>query len=273
MQYEVTSKRLIPEVLNFLSNAILLLAPHNFSESTLPGGFPAPDVLRKDLADLKLTASATTPSSLDIVTGLTQSDLDAADDTTSASLLLAAIQLLSRFSQLYVSLESFAQIAEPILAILDGIDISNMHDQLQTSHASLTRDLKRMQSVNKRKPLRLQHQKPIPIPSLVPKFDDGFKPGKAFDPDTVRAEEAKMKALYRKEKKGAIRELRKDNRFIASEQAKLRTAKDDAYKSKIGRIRSDLQAERSEEKQYDRTKKKLRANDKKRSQGSTGKRK
>jgi nucleolar protein 14 len=122
-----------------------------------------------------------------------------------------------------------------------------------------------------RRPLTLQQHKPIPIPSYVPKFDAGYAPGRRFDPDVARNEESKLKALVKKEKKGAVRELRKDARFIAGEKAKLQREKDEAYKSKINRITAGLEQERAEEKRFERTKEKEKARDKKRG-SSSGKR-
>lgn len=118
-----------------------------------------------------------------------------------------------------------------------------------------------------RKPLTLQSHKPIPIPSFIPKFDAAYAPGRRFDPDVERNEAAKLKALVKKEKKGAIRELRKDNRFIAGERAKMEREKDDQYKTKINRITAGLEQERSEEKRFERTKEREKLRDKKRAGG------
>lgn len=129
-----------------------------------------------------------------------------------------------------------------------------------------------------RKPLLLQKHKPIPIATFIPKFDEGYNPNRKFDPDTERAEASKLKSLYKKEKKGAIRELRKDNKFLASEDQKLKAIKDADYGKKvrrsrcsyvspitdeflfsqIARIMGSLQDERAEEKAFDRTKVRLR---------------
>lgn len=78
------------------------------------------------------------------------------------------------------------------------------------------------------------------------------------------AEAAKLRALYRKERKGAIRELRKDNKFLAGEKSKAREQADAAYKSKITRIMGGLEEERAEEKKFERTKEREKARDRKR---------
>lgn len=103
-----------------------------------------------------------------------------------------------------------------------------------------------------RQPLTMQHHKPIPIASYAPKFEDDFAPGKHYDPDVERNSAAKVKALYKKERKGAIRELRKDNRFLAEERAKEQAQKDAAYNAKMRRVEGDINMERAEEKEMQR---------------------
>jgi nucleolar protein 14 len=105
-----------------------------------------------------------------------------------------------------------------------------------------------------RKPLALQAHKPIPIATYVPKFDAGYSFQKRHDPDSQRNADSKLKALYRKEHKGAMRELRKDNKFLAGEQARRQAEKDAAYKSRMAKVHGELQLERAEEKVMQREK-------------------
>lgn len=84
-----------------------------------------------------------------------------------------------------------------------------------------------------RRPLFLQHHKPIPLATYLPKFDEGFNPNRRFDPDSERAAASKLRALYKKEKKGAVRELRNDNKFLAVESAKRRAEEDQQYQRKV----------------------------------------
>ena len=67
-----------------------------------------------------------------------------------------------------------------------------------------------------------------------------------------------MRALLKKERKGAIRELRKDAQFLADEREQRRVAEDVAYKKKIDKIMGGMQDERSEQKQLERAKSAIR---------------
>ena len=80
-----------------------------------------------------------------------------------------------------------------------------------------------------------------------------------------RNEAAKLRALYKKEKKGAVRELRKDGKFLAAEQHRRRAEEDAAYKVKIAKIMGGLADERGEEKAHDKAKAKAKQMDKQRS--------
>ena len=103
-----------------------------------------------------------------------------------------------------------------------------------------------------RRPLAMQAHKPIPIASYAPKFEDDFAPGRHYDPDAERNGAAKLKSLYKKERKGAIRELRKDNRFLAGEKAREQQVKDSAYNVRMRRVEGDIHMERAEEKAMQR---------------------
>merc|ERR1712093_975370 len=118
---------------------------------------------------------------------------------------------------------AFIELFEPMADTLDRVQDDALPVFLQSRLATLKDSVRRMLkfSHQARRPLTLQTHKPIPIPSYLPKFDAGYAPGRRFDPDVERNEASKLKALFKKEKKGAIRELRKDSRFIAGEKAKI----------------------------------------------------
>lgn len=109
-------------------------------------------------------------------------------------------------------------------------------------------------SATSRQPLALQSHKPIPIASHAPRFESDFAPGRHYDPDAERNATAKLKAMYKKERKGAIRELRKDNKFLAGEKARVQADKDRQYNTKMRRVEGEINMERAEEKAMQREK-------------------
>jgi nucleolar protein 14 len=95
--------------------------------------------------------------------------------------------------------------------------------------------------------LELHHHRPLGIKTNIPKFEDSFDPDKHYDPDRERAEANKLKAEHKKERKGALRELRKDANFMAREKLRVKKVKDAAYEKKYKRIVSEIQSEEGRE--------------------------
>ena len=76
-------------------------------------------------------------------------------------------------------------------------------------------------------PLRLHARPAAPARAFAPRFEeDGFVAGRDYDVDRERAEKRKLRHAVAREAKGAARELRKDNRFLAGERAKDAAASD-----------------------------------------------
>jgi len=70
-----------------------------------------------------------------------------------------------------------------------------------------------------RKPMRLLEVVAKPIVQVNPQFNENYKWTKdGHDPDKYRVEMKKLKKQVHREKKGVVRELRKDAQFIAGER-------------------------------------------------------
>ena len=81
------------------------------------------------------------------------------------------------------------------------------------------------------------------------------------DPDRERNEAVKLRRQYKQERKGAIRELRKDARFLAGVALQKQMDKDRAYNERMKRVFGSLEGERAEAKAMEKqkTKEKKRA--------------
>jgi nucleolar protein 14 len=109
----------------------------------------------------------------------------------------------------------------------------------------------------RRRPQLLHNHRPLPIKTSIPKFEESFDPNKHYDPDKERSEAAKLQKEYKREKKGALRELRKDSNFIAREKLREKKDKDAAYETKYKRLVAEIQGEEGREKNvYEREKRK-----------------
>nr|CDI52239.1 related to NOP14-nuclear and nucleolar protein with possible role in ribosome biogenesis [Melanopsichium pennsylvanicum 4] len=259
---EKESKRLFPEALNFLFSAIAILAPlggvkkqrealakiHGVAEEY---GIPTPDVDAAHSRHLRLSGADAVEPALQAVDLPRLITTKAATPDAQQALLSLALSLVSSFSDLYNGSISFVELFTPVSVLLSA----SPSTQSCILSVSLSRSLNMAASA--RRYLRLQAHRAIAIASQVPKFDQqGYNPDRksALDPDAERVQIQKMKALIKKERKGAIRELRRDNQFIAEVRRQDQAEEDQTYKKKIDKIMSTLQVERSEQKQLERAK-------------------
>ncbi|GAA5902471.1 hypothetical protein JCM8208_006897 [Rhodotorula glutinis] len=266
-QYESLAHRVVPEAVNFLGNALALLLPVSssvVSATAFPGSFPTPDVGQEHTKALKVRASAAAkdlaPSAtVNLVEALGASKGKLAADKAEqlkVDLVASALALVETYRAMYADSEALPELFSPLESVLKAVKVTKVPEALRPSLSSTLSALSKALrfALQSRKPLFMQHHKPIPLATFLPKFDEGFNPNRRFDPDSERAEASKLRALYKKEKKGAVRELRNDNRFLAVEEAKRKKADDVQYEKKISKIVSSLQDERAEEKAFERTK-------------------
>ncbi|KAI8810102.1 nucleolar protein 14 [Cladochytrium replicatum] len=95
-----------------------------------------------------------------------------------------------------------------------------------------------------RRPLQLQKRKAVPIATYMPKFNEKY----SIDKREKRAQDQKLRAEYKKEHKGAVRELRKDAAFRARQTISQRMQKDAAYKARLNQKFGQLGNEAGETK-------------------------
>ena len=110
----------------------------------------------------------------------------------------------------------------------------------------------------KRQPLELHHHRPLAIKTSIPKFEESYNPDKHYDPDQERAESSKLRAEYKRERKGALRELRKDANFIARESLREKKERDAEYERKYKRLVAEIQGEEGHEKNVYEKEKRMR---------------
>ena len=111
------------------------------------------------------------------------------------------------------------------------------------------------QAILSRRPLLLHNHRPLAIKTSIPKFEESYNPDKHYDPDRDRADLSKLQAEHKRERKGAMRELRKDANFIARESLREKKERDAAYEKKYKRLVAEIQGEEGREaKVYEREK-------------------
>lgn len=171
-----------------------------------------------------------------------------------ASLVTQHLRNLSQTMDLWVEQKACPEMFHPrVTALLaPGSALDAAHPKpARALHQKLRILLSQAQL--RRRPLELHHHRPLPIKSVVPKFEENFDPAGHYDADRERADAARLQKEYRREKKGALRELRRDAEFMAREQLREKKEKDRRYEEKQRRIIGEIQREEGREKnEYER---------------------
>jgi len=256
LQYENRSNRLVPEAINFLIDAVRSLSLRRSDSAGLVRSAPFPPSRHNFgplcvLNDKARTIPVNRPDLVSVISDK-GNNLQA-----NVDLLGLAVDLLARFSELYKALEGFVELYEPALQILCDVDSDVLCPVLQGRMAQTVDIIQRLLRFSRqtRQPLRLQAHKPIPIPSYVPKFEHTTSSYlRARDPDHERQEAAKLRRQYKEERKGAIRELRKDARFLAGVEQEKQREKDQSYQARMKKVFGSIEVERAEEKALEREK-------------------
>lgn len=244
LQYQQLSKRFVPEVLNYCLNTLCALSPVPPSKNT--GSFPQhepPTGVR-----IRKASSAS-------LRRLSLSDCLAPDASASTKVSLAAtvIDVMDAAADTWTGKEAFLDAFEAAVKVLKHLISKSCRTefppQLTEKAERLAAKLGRMMSLAQisRRTLELHHHRPLAIKMQIPKFEEAFDPDKHYDPDRERAELAKLKAEHKKERKGAMRELRKDANFMAREKLRIKKAKDEAYEKKYKRLVAEIQSEEGRE--------------------------
>ncbi|KAI4103442.1 MAG: hypothetical protein L6R37_003797 [Teloschistes peruensis] len=257
IQYQDFSKRLVPEVFNYSLNSLYALAPVqpcglvcNFPLHPLPAAFRIKKETTDSARSLKISDTIyANEASEESIEALKQ------------ALLNTLICLYRSVVDLWAGMSAYPEIMEPIAAGLKHLTSKACASKIHSSMRAGARDtlqhilvLMRQARTN-RKPLLLHNHRPLPIKTSIPKFEESYNPDKHYDHDRDRAELNKLKAEHKKERKGALRELRKDANFIARESLREKKEKDTQYEKKFKRLVAEIQGEEGREaKSYEREK-------------------
>ncbi|KAI0164774.1 Nop14-like protein [Xylariaceae sp. FL1272] len=256
LQYLQVSERFCPELMNFCLLTLASLAPSK-AEGKM-GNTP----LHEPPVGIRIAgANKSATRKLKFSDCVAEQSSEADIVIAKVATLDTALQLLDAVSKMYAGKPAFHESFHPVVLMLDHLREKSCRSQLPSAlndriHKLGTK-LKTMLSVAKleRRPLELHHHKPLAIKQAFPKFEDKFDPNRHYDADKDRAELAKLKAEHKKERKGAMRELRKDANFVAREKLRVKKQKDAAYEKKYKRLVAEIQGEEGHEaKEYEKEK-------------------
>ena len=256
LQYQRLSKRYVPEVVNYVLNALCTLCP--VKPKHLPGLFP--HHTPSDSLGLRSTSDAIEErrqlSFWDVVRAPQSTEAD--NQRIKVALIKTQVALIETMADLWAEKSAFCEVFSVIRSALHFLQISGkLNDDTMESIRTVANkvDEQLLHSLSARRPLRLHIHRPLAIKTSIPKFEESYNPDKHYDPDRDRADMSKLKAEHKRERKGALRELRKDANFMARENLKEKKERDSAYEKKYKRLVAEIQGEEGREsKDYEREK-------------------
>ncbi|KJZ76715.1 hypothetical protein HIM_04051 [Hirsutella minnesotensis 3608] len=257
LQYQQLSKRFVPEMITFCLNTLSAVSP--VAPSRQVGDFP----LHGPPSGTRIQQSESVAlRQLHFADAITADASDEKSAEVKVAIFGTSIQALEAAADLWTGKSAFVETFEQVACVLKHVRgepcRKHLPRQLREMTEKVEAKLARMLRLAKlsRRPLELHHHRPLAIKTYIPKFEETFDPDKHYDPDRERAELAKLKAEHKKERKGAMRELRKDANFMAREQLRVKKAKDEAYEKKYKRLIAEIQSEEGRESNaYEREKK------------------
>lgn len=257
LSYQKLSRRVVPEILNYVVMALASLAPARIR--TTLGQVP----MRASETDFRLSTSDISVRQISFDDINFEADPSSKDgEALKHALLVVFLQLAAQMAELWLGKSAYIEMMSPVATIITHLlsKPCSQHIPLSTkslaksTHTKISRLLS--QARLDRQPLAMHNHRPLPIKSSIPKFEEGYRPDKHYDPDRERAEMAKLKKEHKRERKGALRELRKDAHFIARESLRQKKVADAEYEKKYKRLVAEIQGEEAHEaKEYEKEKK------------------
>ncbi|ORZ39919.1 nucleolar protein 14 [Catenaria anguillulae PL171] len=175
-----------------------------------------------------------------------------------SSLLMVALRQLHELDNLYAgSLDSLPELYQPVIDILQRLPATTPADAPATSKNVKSSRKSASSSASTMHPALASARDDLVASMQQHIFDEHYSLDRKYrDDPNADVETEKLKAQYKKEKKGAIRELRRDAEFLAEVRVKEQRRKDKEYEAKMRRIEGKLGDEIGELKRMKRETKK-----------------
>ncbi|XP_014478490.1 PREDICTED: nucleolar protein 14 homolog [Dinoponera quadriceps] len=247
LEYTVLSKRLAPSVINFLRGIIYAATP---AASTQKIKVISPFektcnclIVNKNLTNIEIDPNGAHMMASDLI-------CEELDDEFRIRALITAVNLIREFKDQLQELEAAYSIFEPIFILLEINKFKKYPQNIRKHIKKLCKEIQSLQNkklrymVIERKPKLLR----LYEPKIMPVYD-----GKQHKPmSKEKAEREKLLHKYKKEMKGAMRELRRDNAFLAKVKISQQIKGDAERKRKVNEISSELAMQQCELKRMKR---------------------
>ncbi|XP_003707475.1 nucleolar protein 14 homolog l(3)07882 [Megachile rotundata] len=253
LEYTVLSKRFAPSVINFLRGIIYVSTPKHLIQGIkmIPpfktvGDFSNLLILYDDQNDLDIDLNITSMKASDLIAG-------ELDNEFKIRALLTAVNLLHEFKNQLEELEAVYSIFEPVIKLLKPNTFDKYPQTVRKSVENLQEDLNALKN-KKLEYIVIEKKKPKPLRLYEPRIETVYDGKKPRTMSKEKAEREKLLHKYKKEMKGAMREIRRDRAFLAKLKIKEQIKSDDERKRKVREIFGEAATQQNELKKLKRKK-------------------
>ncbi|NXK98471.1 NOP14 protein, partial [Formicarius rufipectus] len=256
LEYVSLSRRFVPELINFLLGILHISLPrkqaqgytvvHPFTQ----GGKNLQLLLVCDKEDLESWQKQNLP--LSTVMRLKETSRTEINHIRLSCLALC-FDLIKKCAALYESLPSFHEIMHPVRILLtQHMPVNEYPEKMQEWYHSALKELE--SKVKHYTPLICEKKKPVPLKQYTPKIVKVLEFGRKQAGSKKEQERKQLIQRHKRELKGAIREIRKDNQFLARMQLSEIMERDSARKRKVKELLGSLATQEGEWKAMKRKK-------------------
>ncbi|XP_051474657.1 nucleolar protein 14 isoform X2 [Apus apus] len=256
LEYVSLSRRFVPELINFLLGVLHISLPKKQAQGYTvvhpftPVGKNLELLLVCDKEDLESWQKKNLP--LSIVTRLNETSRTEMNHTRLSCLALC-FDLIKKSAALYESLPSFHEIMHPIRILLaQHVPVNEYPEKMKEWYHSALKELEN--KVKHYTPLICEKKKPVPLKQYTPKIVKVLEFGRKQASSKKEQERKQLIQRHKRELKGAIREIRKDNQFLARMQLSEIMERDSARKRKVKELLGSLATQEGEWKALKRKK-------------------
>ncbi|XP_026959662.1 nucleolar protein 14 [Sagmatias obliquidens] len=256
LDYVSLSQRFIPELINFLVGILYIATPNKQSQGyTLVHPFRA---LGKN-SELLLVSDEEAMTtwhrrSLPLQwAGRLKAQTETEANHTRLSCLAVCLALVQRCVTVYGTLPSFHDIVQPLRALLmEHLAARSCPPELQELSRSILTEMEKQPKHYR--PLVCEKSKPVPLKLFTPRLVKVLEFGKKQGCTKEEQERKRLIHKHRREFKGAVREIRKDNQFLARMQLSEIMERDAERKRKVKQLFNSLATQEGEWKALKRKK-------------------
>uniref|UniRef100_G3TJY5 NOP14 nucleolar protein n=1 Tax=Loxodonta africana TaxID=9785 RepID=G3TJY5_LOXAF len=256
LEYVSLSQRFVPELVNFLLGILHIAAPN---KPALGYALVHPFRAHGKNSELLLVSNREDAATwqrrrlpLHWASG-PKAQTETETNHTRLSCLAVCLALVKRCVLLYGALPSFRDIMKPLqVALMEHLTDCNHPQDLQELCQSTLADVENQKQCYR--PLVCEKSKPVPLKLFTPRLVKVLEFGRKQGSTKEEQERRRLIHKHRREFKGAVREIRKDNQFLARMQLSETMERDAERKRKVKQLFNSLATQEGEWKALKRKK-------------------